>query len=236
MFSPDARGLGNILMQLCHVDTVSDKIYDGHRGTFLKFDGIHIKPYDPSIEPIIPPLYINPQIHSKISTIIKPSEYAMIYINKYKHLIDDVSFAFQIRRGHLSSNENISKNSSGTIFCTDETIEKFIHIMKHNPNKKVFISSDCLQTKLNFNKMFPNRVMYIDDEPEFIINTNNHEPWVSFTDFFLLGMCPLVYITGGFKDMLSFSTFGYMACMYGKNQCVPIFNDEHDTIIVSHNT
>jgi hypothetical protein len=215
------------------VSEVSEKIYDGNRGRFIKVEGVKVKPYDPDVENIHPPLYINPQIHSKISRIIKPTEYALKYIDDYKHLLDGVSFAFQIRRGHLSTNTCVSKHSSGTIFCTDETLEKFINIMKEQPDTKVFISSDCLAVKHKLKKMFPDRVSYINKEPEFITGDNNEsDPWVSFTDFFLLGMCPRVYITGGFKDMLSFSTFGYMACMYGKNECVPIFNDGDTTIII----
>ena len=219
MYRPPDCGLGNVLMHLCYTDNVSDKIYDGGRGKFLIIKK-NIMKDDLKLDTIIPPTYIVPDIHSNISHIIEPTEYAKQYINKYKHLIDNVEYAFQIRRGSLSNTKQISDLSS--IFCTDDTLNKFENILDKPGN--VFISSDCLDIKHYLRNKYGDRIKFIDSESQFIINHNKDDPWVSFTEFFLLSMCPYVYMTGGNRDMNTFSTFGYMACMYGNVKFEPIFN------------
>lgn len=230
MFRPkDGHGLGNILMQLCHVtDTVSDKFYtDGNRGKFIKTTLKIVRDDTESDTLQDPPLNINPKTHARIREIISPTEHAKSYIHNYRHLIEGVEFAFQIRRGALSSDKEVAKRSS--VHCDDTALLKFFHIIDQT-NGNVYISSDCLETKRKFLHKYGERVRFIDETAEYITNDLKNEPWVTFTDFFLLGMCPRVFITGGARDMFTFSTFGYMACMYGNNECIPIFNDAYDSI------
>ena len=45
-----------------------------------------------------------------------------------------------------------------------------------------------------------------------------------YLKFFLLSMCPQLFLTGGRGDMIGFSTYAYMAAIYGKKPFQPIFN------------
>ena len=63
-------------------------------------------------------------------------------------------------------------------------------------------------------------------------------PWVAIVDgekkytdyhniyllFFLMSKCPRLFITGGNKDLVGFSTYAYMAAIYGNKQFNMIFN------------
>ena len=42
--------------------------------------------------------------------------------------------------------------------------------------------------------------------------------------FFLLSKCPRLFITGGNKDLVGFSTYAYMAAIYGNKPFNMIFN------------
>lgn len=230
MFRPkDGHGFGNIIMQLCLVDKVSSHIYDGKRGDYIKVKSPMIVVEDDGTLQACesPPLFIRPEIHKKISHIIEPTEKANAFIEKYKHLIDGVEFAFQIRMGSKSSNPEVTSKSS--VHCDETGLNKFFEIMDKTRGN-VFISSDCLETKKLFSSKYGTRVRYIDEDAVYVINGNTSDPWITFTDFFLLGMCPFIFMTGGARDMFTFSTFGYMAAMYGQKEFQPIFNDCYDSI------
>jgi hypothetical protein len=215
---PDPGGLGNILMRLCYVDTVNKSFYDHGRGDFFKLTNIHV------VEEVIPPLYIIPEIHSRISQLVEPTDTAKIYIEKYKHLVEGVSCAIQVRMSERSSNCIVRKGSRHTEFCDDSGLEKFKNIVASS-EREVFMSSDCLATKRLFREIFGSKIKFIDEECQYMDCNNKDFPWVTCTDFFLLGMCPIVYMTGGHQTTNSFSTFGYMAALYGRKPCNPIFND-----------
>lgn len=222
MFRPkDGHGLGNILMQLCQVNIVSDKIYDGNRGKFIKVHMCIVKDDTGDVDIIEPNLYITPREHKNIKHLIEPTDYAKIFIKKYIHLLNGVEFGIQIRKGALSSNKEVVKHSCQHI--NESGLHKFHEIVKMT-DKNIFIAADCLETKKEFKRLYGDRIKYIDEECEYIVNSLNDEPWVSFTEFFLLGKCPHVYITGGNTDMSGFSTFGYMACMHTHTNFTPVFN------------
>ena len=46
----------------------------------------------------------------------------------------------------------------------------------------------------------------------------------SFLKFFILSMCPKLYLTGGRGDMIGFSTYAYMASIYGEKPFEITFN------------
>lgn len=235
MYRPnDNLGLGNILIKLCQVDTVSEKIRDGGRGKFLQFHGLNIIRDDTDVEVINPPIFINSESNKRIRSVISPTEHAQSYIDKYKYLVEGVEFGIQVRRGALSCDSRMAIKSS--IQCDDTSLLKFFDIVRI-ASGPVFLSCDCIQTKHRFREAFGDKIRFIDESAEFLDNDiTSQDPWVSFTDFFLLGMCPYVYITGGARDMYTFSTFGFMACMYGNKRWIPIFNDAYESIHVPHIT
>ena len=217
--------MANILMHLCQVDVVSNKIYSKGYGKYMQLN-LDIREDDGTLPTVIPPLYIMPNVHAKIRNIMKPTEAALTKIEEYRHLVDGVEYAIQIRRGCMSSCESVAKNSS--VHCDDSALAKFHQIVQQNKGP-FFISSDCRKTKMEFKAMYPDRVRFIDEESEHsVVGT---DPWLTFTEFFLLGMCPCVFITGGARDMLTFSTFGYMACIYGGTRYIPVFNDADKSIL-----
>jgi hypothetical protein len=218
MYNPPNLGLGNILMHLCQVSSVTDKIYDGMRGEYIK---VKLPIVQESSEVETPHLYVIPELHQKIKDIIEPTEKCKTYIEKYKHLIKDIDFSLQIRRGALSKSEIVSNISA--IHCNDDGLNKFFEIM-NSTKGNVFLSSDCMEIKRIFKEKYGDRIRFIDNEVQYIINTNKDDPWTTFTDFFLLSMSPFVFMSGGNVDMNTFSTFGYMACMYGGVPFKPVFN------------
>lgn len=224
MYKTKGDGLGNILIKLAEVRDgyVSKDIYDGHRDKFLKFKHVTIV-YDDSMEQIKPSIYINPPRNIKFVDMVEPTEYTKLLIEKYRHLVNDVSYAINIRRGSLSSSEYVVRYSNNTVFCDDDSLQEFINIVETSKGN-VFIASDCLETKRKFTRMFPGRITCLEEEPDYIIGEGGKEPWVSFVEFFLLSMCPYIVLTGGNKDMYSFSTFGYCAALYGNVPYKAIFN------------
>lgn len=223
MFRPkDGHGFGNILMQLCHVNIVSEKIYESIRKDYIKVNMCVLDDKTSDIEIIdCPPLNIIPHLHKNIKYLIEPTLKLKKLINEYYNLVNGVGFAFQIRRCGFAKDFN--EHSPNFNYCTDQTLEKFFYILE-NTTCDVYVTSDCLETKRLFKSRFPDRVRILDEKTTHTANEINEYTWVPFLEFFLLGMCPYVYITGGNPDMSSFSTFGYMACMYNHTKFIPIFN------------
>ena len=46
-----------------------------------------------------------------------------------------------------------------------------------------------------------------------------------YLEWFLISMCPKVYLTGGRTDLVGFSTYGYTAAIYGSKPFEIIFNE-----------
>jgi len=222
MYRPSKAGLANKLMQICQVNLVSSNIYDGGYGKYMKLT-IPVQQDDGTLPSLDPPLTINPGLHYNISEIMKPTEEAKTKIEEYRHLVDGVSFGLQIRRGCMSECPDVSKWSA--VHCDDTALAKFHQIMEQNSGT-VYLSSDCIKVKRDFAERYPGRVRYLDEEAAHSWSGMGIEdPWVTFTEFYLLSMCPVIFMTGGARDMFTFSTFGYMAAMYGRKQYLPVFND-----------
>lgn len=227
MYRPTACGLGNLLIYMTQVPKASSDVYTkGRRGEYIRFRGVEIVDDDGTLPDVHPKLFIGDPNHFKIHTMIEPTEKMNGLIEKYKHLVDGVSYAFQIRRCGLSKSPNVNNDPGrNNNFCTDETLKKFYNLLEHTSGN-VFVSSDCYETKMDMYRRFPDRIRVIDADPTHINSDSDVDPWVSMTEFFLLSMCPMIYMTGGNRDMMTFSTFGYTAAIYGATKCFPIFNDE----------
>lgn len=205
-------GMGNLFIYISQIDErtpVSSKIYDGYRGKYINFINLNIVDDDPKLPSIkTPDIYINEftvnNIHPVCRNKIKPSDVLLKLINENKHLIEDIECGLAIRT---------SDPSCGTI-ADESTLNTFEKIIE-NSTKKIFIACDSLEHKLHLNKKYPNKINFLNGEPVHINNHNTIDSPLPFLEFFLLSMCPILYLTGGPKDMTKFSTFGYMASIYG---------------------
>jgi hypothetical protein len=217
----DGAGLGNLFIWLSQIDEktpVSSKIYDGFRGKYLDFMNLNIVEDDPNLESIpVPDIYLNTytrtHVHPNIVNKVKPSKVLEEVISDNLHLIKDVECAIAIRT---------FDKYAGTI-ADEETLETFERIIK-NATKKVFVACDSLAYKLTLDKKYPGKVNFLREETVHINNYTKIDSSTPFLEFFLLSLCPLMYLTGGPPDMTKFSTFGYMASVYGNVDVYPIFN------------
>lgn len=217
-------------MHLTQVDTVSDAIYHGGRGKYIKLENVNVLKDDgtlPSIDISALNAYINQPIHCKIRDILKPTDEMQKLINEHSHLVSDVSFAVQIRRCGLIKNQETFKEPSpeNGNFCTDETLKVF-HRIVETFSGNVFVTSDCQEVKREFKKKWPERVRILDLPSMHTTSLNeNSDPMVPILEFFLLSQCPFIFVTGGDPvPGICISTFGYMAAVYGHKEFRLIFN------------
>lgn len=217
-------GLGNILIYLSQIDDkipVSKNIYDGYRGKYLKFKNLNIQDDDGSLESLNPVIYINPYtvnyVHPLCRNKIEPSDLTKNLLeNKYKHMLDDVDVGLAIRFGNMNEHESLK-------FADDKSIEQFENIIR-NCRRNVFVACDKLDYKLKLKEIFGDKVKCILSEFVSTWSVNEVDSSTPYIEFFLLSMCPKLYITGGPRDFSAFSTFGYMAAIYGNKDFEVIWN------------
>ena len=208
----NGAGLGNLFIWLSQIDDktpVSSTIYNGYRGKYLDFTNLNIVDDDPSIESIkVPDIYINPYtihyVHPNCKNKIKPSKLLEDIIQSHKHLVSDIDCAIAIRTYDPYAGK-----------ITDEHTLKYFEFVIKSCEKPVFVACDNFEYKLNLSKKYPGKVKFVNSDFVHINNNTEIDSPAPFLDFFLLSMSPFVYLTGGPKDMTKFSTFGYMACIYG---------------------
>lgn len=224
MFRPGVGGIGNLFAQITQCEIVSDTIYKGGRDKYICFENIRVEKDDGTLPCKETTIHLSNPINYKISEIVKPTEYMKKLIDEYSHLVNGVSFAFQIRRCGLAKNFNelTLKNN----YCTDETLNKFCKIMDSSHSyEHVFVTSDCYDTKQFFKKMWPDRVRILDEHSVHTSSEFDIDPKFPILEFFLLSMCPFIYFTGGDQYTgMTMSTYGFMAAVYGKKPYHPVFN------------
>jgi hypothetical protein len=212
MYRPTVGGIGNLFMHLCQVDTVSDTVYENNRGKYIRLEGIKVIPDDGTLPSVDVNTYLYQQSHKVIRSIVKPTDEMNILIQQYRHLVDGVEFAMQIRMCGLVKDKSFCENTPNSDYVI--SLERFYDVM-NNTTGNVFVTSDCQHVKKTFKSKWPSRVRILDEQPIHTSSTNgNIDPWVSYLEFFLLSECPYIFVTGG----KLISTFGYMAAMYGHRQ------------------
>lgn len=223
MYRPGNAGIGNLFIHLTQSDIVSNTIYTNHRHKYIDI-GLNIIEDDGTMEDKQTNIYIGDPIHARIRNIIKPTEFLCSIIDKYDYLVKDVEFAFQIRRCAYASDITEVLNHDNYNYCTNETLEKFYDIMNKTTGN-VYITSDCLKTKIVFKNRWPDRVRILEEKTTHTRSDDNEDPWVPFLEFFLLSKCPYIFLTGGDpKTGMSISTYGYMAAIYGNKPYTFVFN------------
>ncbi len=217
-------GLGNILIYLSQIDDktpVSTNIHDGYRGKYLKFKNLNIQKDDGKLESLKPDIYINHHtikyIHPLCRHKIEPSLITKNLLeNEYKGMLENVDYGLAIRFGNMNEHETLK-------FVNDLALERFETVI-HTCKGKVFVACDRLDYKLSLKARFGDKVKCILSDFVSTWSVNDIDSHTPYVEFFILSMCPKLYITGGPKNFSAFSTFGYMAAIYGNKEFEVIWN------------
>jgi hypothetical protein len=231
-------GLGNFFIHLTSMDEkctkLHESVYEHEVSNCITINGFTRVSYE-GIQPEAP-IYINPytynNIHNKIRNIIKPTTFMEELISKHEHILDDVSCGISIRRGTYAVDS--VQYSDGTeqdvshYFCSDEGLKNFEKIIEKSPGK-VFVSSDSTITINTLVSKFGEKIKTLNTKTFTIAMKQDQKPSMkdyqnSFLKFFILSKCPKLYLTGGRGDMVGFSTYAYMASIYGSKPIEIVFN------------
>ena len=239
IFKPEG-GLGNTLIQLTTLDKNTTKLHksiqDYEFSNCIVINGFDIVDYD-GIQPDVA-IYINNStvkyIHPKIREIIRPTPFMEKLIRDNAHLMDDVCCGMSIRRGSYSEDSRQYKDERDEqpqfYFCSDEGLKKFKNIIKNAPGK-VFLSSDSSSTVEMLIQEYGEKIVNIDQK--FVVSMSQNSDGEltlenyhnMFLKFFLFSMCPQLFLTGGTTDMVGFSTYAYIAAIYGNKPFSIVFNN-----------
>ena len=224
MYPRAGHGLANTLIYLTDFykdrfildGVVHDSIGDYEVGRWLNFkfpttslDGIKTV-YEPKI-------FINPQtikdVHSTIRNLIEPSDELKEVLKEHASIVKGVSSGLHVRRGASAKDSRVIVEVDSDTFANDVAVGRFKSIAESfGP---VFLASDSPDTKREF---YGARTL--DTTISVVHGASPSAPTKDrrnvFLDFFLLSMCPRVFVTGGnFPGCPGMSTFGYMAAQYG---------------------
>jgi hypothetical protein len=108
-------------------------------------------------------------------------------------------------------------------------VEKFRKIIKDAPGK-VFISSDSKITLDSLMNEFGDKLVTLDttfvigmsQQSKEELSLKNYQS--IYLRFFLFSKCPHLFLTGGNPDLVGFSTYAYMAAIYGNKPFSVVFN------------
>lgn len=224
MYPTKGAGLANTLMHLCDYysnkpivsSVVHDSIgdYELNRWLKFKFPTTSINKIKQEYKPKI---FINQytllNVFPMIRNLIKPSDELATVLNEHTNLVHNVAAGMHIRRGASASDSRIVVEADTETFANDNAVSKF-HMFADSLGS-IFLASDSPLTK----KSFPN-VRTLDTTIAVVHGNCPDAPTKDrrnvFLDFFLLSMCPRVFVTGGnFPNHPGLSTFGLMAAIYG---------------------
>lgn len=231
-------GFGNTLIQLTSLQKectqVHDHVFEYELGNCITINGFTRVSHEGQKPEC--PIYINPYtynvVHPRIRNIIKPTPFMEDMISKYNHLIEDVTCGMSIRRGSYSLDSKQFKTKQAEdashYFCSDTGVEKFINIIEKSPGP-VFVSSDSKELMKMLVSKFGDKIRYYDSPYAIGMSQDLRDISMSeyhgiYLKFFLLSKCPKLYLTGGRGDFVGFSTYGYMAAVYGNKPFEVIFN------------
>ena len=243
VFKTHDAGFGNLLIHLSDCwdacQTIHSNVYNRFElSNCVSFDGYTITDEDgthPNSKIIINPM-TRTHIHSRISKFVRPTPHMKKLIDKHKHLLDGVQVGVHIRRGSYSNDSHQFKNMQ-FYHCSDQGLENFMGLIE-SARGKVYVASDSKQVKTSLKERFGDKISTLDTEfaitaPQDATSTQNAENLQNaYLEWFLLSMCPVLYITGGEPDMSGFSTFSYTAAVYGKVPFFPVMNTPLERTLV----
>lgn len=224
MYPCKGHGLANTLIHLTDFyngrmiteSVVHESIGDYEIGRWINFKfpttsmmGIK-KEYDPKI-------FINPQttqtVHPLIRHLIEPSDELKTVIEDHKRLLEGVTAGMHVRRGASASDSRVVVEADTETFANDNAVSRFLALADNfGP---VFLASDSPETKKKFTsaRIIDTTIAVVHGQCP---NAPTKDRRNVFLDFFMLSMCPKVFITAGnFPKHPGLSTFGYMAAQYG---------------------
>lgn len=215
------------------VPYIDASLMEDGRKDYVKFN---IDTTDEKLEVLKPNLFINHHTHqvycNLMSSIIEPSISMQKLIEQHIDLIKDVKCALHIRRGACQKDSSNMGCHSGkpAYFATDSALNRFKDVIKQTDGN-VFIASDSRELKEQLRQEFGDKVKYLDTDISLSytclyhpVDTNEVARRNCYLEWFLISMCPEVYVTAGNPDMTDFSTFGYSAATYGKKPVMMIHN------------
>jgi len=232
--------LGNTLIQLTSMQPectrLHDSVYNYELSNCITINGFERVSYTGKIPDT--PIFINPYtvnvVHPKIRSIIKPTVFMEKMIQDNIHILNGVSCGVSIRRGSYSQDSIQYKDerskSPEFYFCSDEGVDNFRKIIREAPGK-VFVSSDSYSTLESIIAEFGDKIRTLDT-PSFVVGMSQDDNENITVDtyqsiylrFFILSKCPHLFLTGGRTDFVGFSTYAYMAAIYGNKPFSIVFN------------
>jgi hypothetical protein len=212
---------------------IDETLMKDGRNNYIK---INIDTPDEELEVLKPNLFINQHTHQiyshLMSSIITPTDSMQKLIDQHIDLIKDVKCALHIRRGACQKDSSNMGCHSGkpAYFATETALNRFKDIIKQTDGN-VFIASDSRELKEQLRQEFGEKVKYLDTDISLSytclyhpVDTDEVARRNCYLEWFLLSMCPEVYVTAGNPDMTDFSTFGYSAAAYGKKPVMMVHN------------
>jgi len=233
-------GLGNLLIQLTSMQkectSLHESVYDFELSNCLTIHGFNKVTHDGKQPEAT--IFMNPYtikyVHPKIRDIISPTPMMEKMIQDNIHILDGVVCGMSIRRGSYCEDSRQFKDerSDGPehFFCSNEGLIKFKRIIA-SVHGRVFVSSDSMFTLKDLIQTFGDKIRTLDKNPCVYIQDQDSDKNIEldkyhnvFLKFFILSKCPLLFLTGGKRDFTGFSTFAYMAAVYGNKPSRVIFN------------
>lgn len=225
-------GFGNILIHLSEIcdscQLLHDNVYDWELTNCVTLTGFTRVGYDDWSQPDTPIIineYKMVNVHSKICKFVKPTPYMQVMIQQHMHLLDGVSACVHIRRGSYSLDSTQLKGEHGKnpqlYHCSDKCLENFEKIIE-DENGKVYVASDSNEVKQRLVSKFGNKLCMIDTKFACTAVQDSTDTQTVKTlqdvylEWFLMSMCPKLYLTGGDNNFVGFSTYGYTAAVYGQ--------------------
>ena len=234
-------GLGNLFIQLAvmpdECKCLHDNVYDYELANCVVLNGFTRVSYD-GLQPDCP-IYINPVtvqfVHPKIRTIVEPTQHMREMIAKHAGLLEGVTAAMSVRRGSYCEDSRQYKGPRGDgpnqYFCSPSGLEKFKAIIRSTPGR-VFLSSDSVSTTRQLLEEFGDKLSVLE-MPYTVTSTQDQDesPTIEnlqkvYLKWFLLSKCPKLYLTGGKREgLVGFSTYAYIAAIYGAKPFELVFNE-----------
>jgi len=214
-------GLGNILIYLSQIDEKTPvsrgHLEAGHRGKYLEFTNLDLQEDTGELPDLpTPPIYINQYTSNHIHPMCRLKVRPRTELQKELEGFPQFTCGLAIRLGGMNSVDY-------TRVADDHALGMFGHIIESDPGP-ILLAVDSLEYKKSLAEKYPGKLVFID-RPLVVADSNNTvDDSLPFLEFFLLSRCPHVYVTGGNKDFSCFSTFGYMAAIYGSTSLSIVWN------------
>ena len=185
-FNFETAGFGNRLIHLSQLDSKTP-ILDTILHDDIVFKNLMIQKDDPSLETLEnPPIYIN--------------EYTMKHVHpNIRNMLEPSENIKLFKVPEIGIAIRLFEEAPGVVKTPKEIYEYVINSLDPQP---MFVACESIEYKKELDSKFPGRLTFIEYPSQYL-------------EFFLLSTCKTVFITAGNKNLQGFSTFGYMAAIYG---------------------